>query len=367
MHEAWWRGAVVTPDEAARDAASARQTRLTKPPGSLGRLEALAVRLAALQGRPRPRLERPWISVFAGDHGVVEEGVAAYPQAVTQQMLANFVGGGAAIAVLAREVGAHLEVVDAGSLAAAPIPGVVWGKAGFGTANLARGPAMNAVQLEQALDLGRQAVQRAGAAGADLFLGGEMGIGNSTAAAALACALLGVPGGTLAGPGTGLDAAGVAHKAAVIDRALALHGLLPPPAGEGRGEGAAADGTNGVAAHTALICLGGYEIAALAGAYIACAQSGVPALVDGFIAGSAALAACRLNPGTRDWLLFSHASAEPGHRRVMEALEARPLLDLDLRLGEGSGAALAVPLLRLACALHDGMATFEEAGVSAAA
>jgi nicotinate-nucleotide--dimethylbenzimidazole phosphoribosyltransferase len=327
--------------------AQARQAILTKPPGSLGRLEELAIRLAAMQKRARPRVDHPWITVFAGDHGVVAEGVAAYPQAVTQQMLANFANGGAAISVLAREVGAHLEVVDAGTLAPAPVPGVIWGKAGDGTANLARGPAMTPAQLEYALDLGRQAVGRALAGGGDLFIGGEMGIGNSTVAAALACALLGMSGSELAGPGAGLDGAGVARKAFVIDGALALHGFPAP----------------NVAAHETLGLLGGFEIAALVGAYIACAQSGMPALVDGFIATSGALAACRMNPGVRDWLLFSHASAEPGHVRLLAALEARPLLDLGLRLGEGSGGAVALPLLRLACALHGGMATFAEAGV----
>lgn len=347
MNKAWWREHPRAPDEAAANDARLRQAILTKPPGSLGRLEELAVHLAALQGRAKPRVDHAWITVFAGDHGVVEEGVAAYPQAVTQQMLANFVNGGAAISVLAREVGAHLEVVDAGTLATAPVPGVIWGKAGSGSANLARGPAMTPAQLEHALDLGRQAVERALGGGADLFIGGEMGIGNSTAAAALACALLGLAGRDLAGPGTGLDGAGVAHKAAVIDRALALHDFSS--SAEGAGE--------------ALGRLGGFEIAALVGAYIACAQSGLPALVDGFIATSAALAACRMNPGVRGWLLFSHASAEPGHVRMLAALNARPLLDLNLRLGEGSGGAVALPLLRLACALHGGMATFAEAGI----
>jgi len=181
-----------------------------------------------------------------------------------------------------------------------------------------------------------------------------MGIGNTTAAAALACALLGVPGRELAGPGTGLDAGGVSHKAAVIDKALALHGFAAP----------FATAESPDLAHAALRKLGGFEIAALAGAYLACAQRGLPVLVDGFITSAAALAACRMNPGVRDWLLFAHASAEPGHARLLAALEAQPLLQLEMRLGEGSGAATALPLLRLACELHNGMATFAEAGVS---
>jgi len=347
----WWRAPARVPDDEAAEAARRHQAQLTKPPGSLGRLEAAALHLAALQGVARPCLRQPWITVFAADHGVAEEGVSAFPQAVTRQMLANFVQGGAAIAVLAREVGACLEVVDMGTLGSGCLPGVIDARVGPGTANLVRAAAMCADQREAALLAGRDAVRRALAGGADLFIGGEMGIGNTTPAAALACALLRRPGRELAGPGTGLDSVGVAHKAALIDRALALHGLVSPTR------------ETPVLPELALTCVGGFEIAALAGAYIACAQAGLPALVDGFIAGSAALAACRMNPGTRDWLLFSHASAEPGHVLLLAALRAQPLLDLELRLGEGSGAAVALPLLRLACALHNGMATFAQAGV----
>ncbi len=357
LNKAWWHNPVKALDASAHQAASQRQATLTKPPGSLGRLEEIAITLAAMQGCAKPRIEQPTITVFAGDHGVVVEGVAAFPQGVTQQMLANFVAGGAAISVLAKAQGARLEVVDVGTLAPTDIVGVVSGKAGSGTANLAREAAMTDDQLTQCLDQGRLAVHRALAAGADIFIGGEMGIGNTTPAAALSCALLGLPGAALAGPGTGLDAAGVSHKATVIDRALALHGFLPSPAATfpSAWEGSIA----------ALRCVGGFEIAALAGAYIACAQAGLPVLVDGFITTAAVLAACRMNPGVRDWLLFAHASAEPGHARLLAALEARPLLQLDMRLGEGSGAATALPLLRLACALHAGMATFAEAGVHA--
>ncbi|OYY95508.1 MAG: nicotinate-nucleotide--dimethylbenzimidazole phosphoribosyltransferase [Hydrogenophilales bacterium 28-61-23] len=352
----WWQHAVKPLDEAARAMAGQRQNSLTKPPGSLGRLEEIAIHLAAMQGREKPQIERPAITIFAGDHGVVAEGVAAFPQAVTQQMLANFVAGGAAISVLAKALGARLEVVDVGTLAGEAVAGVVRDKTALGTASLAQAPAMTPVQLNHALAAGQRATQRALAASADMFIGGDMGIGNTTAAAALSCALLDLTGAQMAGPGTGLDAAGVSHKATVIDRALALHGFLPsPPAPPPlAGEGSIA----------VLRCLGGFEIAALAGAYIACAQAGLPVLVDGFIATAAALAACRMNPAARDWMLFAHASAEPGHARLLAALEARPLLQLDMRLGEGSGAATALPLLRLACELHAGMATFAEAGVS---
>ena len=341
--------AAVKPlDEAARAAAQARQAQLTKPAGSLGQLEDIAIQLAAMQGRPLPRIRQPWISIFAADHGVADEGVSAFPQAVTQQMLANFVGGGAAVSVLAREAGATLEVVDVGTLAPAPVAGVIQAQAARGTANFCRQPAMSAVQAHAALDAGAAACARARAGGADLFIGGEMGIANTTTAAALACALLGLPGAALAGAGTGVDAAGVARKAWVIDRALALHGLAAAPSDP----------------LPALCAVGGFEIGALAGAYLAAAQAGVPVLVDGFICSAAALLAVRFNPGVRDWMLFAHASAESGHATLLRALDAQPLLALDMRLGEASGAAAAIPLLRLACALHAGMATFDEAGVA---
>lgn len=333
-------------DAQVRDAALARQARLTKPAGALARLEDVAVHLAAMQGREHPSIEQPWISVFAADHGVMAEGVSAYPQAVTGQMILNFAHGGAAISVLAREIGARLEVVDVGSLLEPiDLPGVVWAKAGPGTGNLAREPAMTESQLEHALHAGEQAVTRALAAGCDLFIGGEMGIGNTTAATALACALTGADPVELSGPGTGLDTAGISHKAEVIRRALALHE-------------AAQESPRQILRH-----LGGFEIAALVGAYMACSRLGLPAVIDGVISTAAALCAERLLPGAKDWWLFGHRSSEPAHARLLSELEARPLLDLGMRLGEGSGAASAVPLIRLACALHNGMATFEEAGV----
>lgn len=339
---------IAAPDAACAAAARARQAQLTKPPGSLGALEALAVRLAALQRRERPQLDTVWISVFAADHGVAAEGVSAFPQAVTAQMIDNFAAGGAAISVLAAQLGATLEVIDLGTVAASRAAGVRRARIAPSTANLARAPAMTAAQLQEALRCGGDAACRAHAAGAELFVGGDMGIANTTSATALACALLGRPPRELAGPGTGLDARGVAHKAAVIERALALHGAAL------------------AAPREALRRLGGFEIAALAGSFIACARCGMPVLVDGFIATAAALVATRLAPACAPWLLYAHRSAEPGHAGLLAALGAEPLLDLGLRLGEGSGAAVAVPLLRLACALHAGMATFAEAGVAGA-
>ncbi|WP_028635061.1 nicotinate-nucleotide--dimethylbenzimidazole phosphoribosyltransferase [Pseudomonas parafulva] len=347
MNTTWWQNPCQAVDENATGQARARQQQLTKPAGSLGQLESLAVQLAGLQGRERPTVGNVFITLFAGDHGVVEEGISAYPQAVTGQMLRNFVGGGAAISVLARQLQASLEVIDLGTVdPLLELPGVSHLRLGAGTANFARQPAMTAGQLQAALQAGRDSAQRAAQADGHLFIGGEMGIGNTTAAAALASVLLGCPAAALSGPGTGLDNAGVRHKAEVIERALSLHAVQ------------ATDPLQ------ALACVGGFEIAALAGAYLGCAQAGVAVLVDGFICSVAALVAVRLNPQCRPWLLFAHQGAEPGHQAVLAALQAEPLLALGLRLGEGSGAALAVPLLRLACALHGQMATFAEAAVA---
>lgn len=342
----WLTGSAAVPNETIRRAAAAHQRQLTKPPGSLGVLESAAADLAAQQGRLNPGLDRVHIAVFAADHGVAVEGVSAFPQAVTGQMIRNFARGGAAIAVLAQELNATLEIIDLGTRSGLkPIPGVRHQPLGRGTANLRRTAAMNRHQLEQALCAGRQAVQRARLTGAELFIGGEMGIANTTAATATACALLSADPGELAGPGTGLDPAGVRHKSNVIRDALALHG------------------PHLTSLREALRRLSGFEIAALCGAFVACGQTGLPCLVDGFIASTAALAAVRINPAIRPWLWFGHRSAEPGHGRILQALDAEPLLNLGLRLGEGSGAAIAVATLRLACALHNRMATFSQAEV----
>ncbi|HEB96622.1 MAG TPA: nicotinate-nucleotide--dimethylbenzimidazole phosphoribosyltransferase [Sedimenticola thiotaurini] len=347
MTAKWLTEPALRPDREAEQAALRRQGQLTKPAGSLGRLEQIAVRLAALQGQERPAVDPAWIAVFAADHGVAVEGVSAFPQAVTGQMVANFVAGGAAISVLAERLGARLEVFDLGVVGEpAPATGVISRRAGAGSANLRRCDAMTGAQLEQSLGAGAEAVDRALEGGGRLFIGGEMGIANTTAASALACALLELEPGLLAGPGTGLDRDGVARKAEVIRDALARTGPLQRQPLE------------------ALRRLGGFEIAALCGSCLRAAQRGLPVLVDGFIASVAALAAVRHLPGVADWLIFSHRSAEPGHQAVLEALAAEPLLDLGMRLGEGSGAAVALPLLQLACRLHDGMATFADAGIS---
>lgn len=342
----WFEAPCRRPCERARQAARAHNDQLTKPLGSLGQLERVAIQLAGLQATAHPQVKTPWISLFAGDHGITAEGVSAYPQAVTGEMLRNFTRGGAAISVLAGYLGAPLEVIDLGTVGELALARVQHLRLGPGTANFLHAPAMSESQVLLALEAGRQGVERAVQHGADLFIAGEMGIGNSTAATAMACALLDRPADELAGPGTGLQSEQLRHKVDVIARALSLHRLDPASPVE------------------ILRRLGGFEIAALCGAYVACAGRGMPALVDGFICGVAALCAVQINPGVLPWLLFSHRSAEPGHKAVLGAMDAEPLLDLGLRLGEGSGAALAVSLLQQACALHNGMATFAEAAVS---
>jgi nicotinate-nucleotide--dimethylbenzimidazole phosphoribosyltransferase len=345
MTAAWTTLACPLPSDVFARAAEQRQASLTKPAASLGVLERLAVRLAALQATERPRADRAAIVLFAGDHGVTAQGVSAYPSTVTVEMLRNFAHGGAAINVLARELGASLTVIDAGAFGAAELPGVIVDKPRQGTRDFTIERAMTPQELRFALDAGARGVSLAMKPGADVVILGEMGIGNTTSAAAIAAAILRRPAIDLVGAGTGLDAEGVRRKAAVVAQALELHGL-------GGRDAEVAD---------VLASVGGLEIAALTGAIISAAQAGAPVLVDGFIVSVAALAAVRLNASCRPWLLFSHRSAEQGHRLVLDALDADPILDLGMRLGEGSGAAVALPILRLACALHGQMATFEEA------
>lgn len=341
----WWQQPIAAPSATAIEAARLRQSQLTKPPGSLGVLEQLAERMAGFQNSAAPRVDSVAITVFAADHGVVAEGVSAFPQVVTAEMVRNFARGGAAISVLAKELGATFSVVNMGTVEPleplGPISRVVDYQLAPGTANFCHSPAMTATQCDQALAAGRDNVVTQ----SQLFVGGEMGIGNTTAAAALTAKLLDLAPDDTIGRGTGIDDDGLARKRDAIERALALHRDATEPM-------------------EILRCLGGLEIAALAGAYIGAAQNGIPSLVDGYICSAAALVACRLNPNLLPWLLFAHRSVEPGHRHILHALSAEPLLNLNMRLGEGSGAAVAVPLLRMACALHNRMATFTEASVS---
>lgn len=330
-----------------RRAARAAVDAKTKPPGSLGRLEELAVEIAVRQGSLRPEVDPVRLVVFAGDHGVVAEGVSAYPAEVTGQMMANFAAGGAAACVFARVMGVGLEVIDVG--VAAPLDhlsGIVHARVRNGTANLANAPAMSEPELGCALEAGRAAARRAIGAGCRCLALGEMGIGNSTAAACLVSAFTGEPPERTVGRGAGVDDCGLSRKRAVVARALELHARA------------------GVGPRETLAALGGLEIAAMAGAALEAASHGALVIVDGYIAGAAALAAIRLDPGVRPALVFAHRSAEPGHAVVLAALEAKPLLDLDLRLGEGTGALLAVPLLRAACAMLREMATFADAGIA---
>lgn len=339
----WLVAPPQAPCASSREAAREHQLHLTKPPGSLGRLESLSAEFAAWQRCHKPDLARVQICVFAADHGVAEEGVSAFPQSVTVQMINNFVSGGAAITVLAQELGAAFRVVNLGTAQSVPdMSGLVNLPLAPGSANITRQAALNDSLLTQALCAGRDQVDTS----AHLFVGGEMGIGNTTSAAAMTCALLGLTPVEVVGRGTGVTDETLEIKRDVVQRALELHG---PHCDQPL---------------QVLQRLGGLEIAGLVGSYIHAAQSGVPSLVDGFICTAAALLACRVNPGVRDWLLFSHRSAERGHRLLLEALSAEPLLDLGMRLGEASGAAVTLPILRLACALHGNMATFEQAGVS---
>ncbi len=348
-HCHWLQQPIPSPSLEMRTQAEHRQAQLTKPAGSLCRMEEMAVRLAALQNTRTPAVDRVRIVVFAGDHGVAAAGISAFPQAVTVEMIRNFSRGGAAIAVLARQLGADLEVVDVGAVAdPSPLPRLISRRVGAGTQDFRAQPAMTAEQRDQALEAGREAVERAGDSGTQLLIGGEMGIGNTTSATAILAALLDLSPTLLAGPGTGLTPEGVVHKVQVIETALRHHqAVLTDPL-------------------AVLAALGGFEIVALTGFYIAAAQRAIPLLVDGFIAQAAAVAALRIRPDLRPWLFFSHSSAEPGQQAIEAALGIHPLLNLGLRLGEGSGAAIALPLLRLACALHCDMATFAEAAVSGA-
>lgn len=315
----------------------------TKPPGALGVLEALAAQVARIQNTLTPRLQRCRLTLFAGDHGIVEEGVSAYPQAVTRQMLANFHAGGAAANVLARTNGVDLQVVDAG-VSGDPVeaPGLVSRRIAAGTRNFAASPAMTSGQRDSALSAG-EALGAAVAADAAAF--GEMGIGNTSSATLVAHKLTGAGLEDLVGRGAGLDDAGLARKHEILERAARRTAPRLDPA-------------------DALREYGGFEMVMMAGAMAGAARAGAVVLVDGFIAGVAALAAVGMAPALRDYLVFAHRSAEHGHGVVLAALDARPLLDLDMRLGEGTGALLAWPVLQCAAAALAEMASFESAGVS---
>ena len=353
-------------DHAAQQHIATREAELTKPAGSLGRLEELTRWLGGWQKRARPDLEQVQVLIFAGNHGVVQQGVSPWPQDVTAQMVQNFEAGGAAINQLARVAQASLRVVPVHNLAS--------------TTDFTSAPAMTDAAFLDAVRTGYDAVPQS----CDLLCLGQMGIGNTTAAAALAAGLFGGKGADWAGRGTGLDTPGVAHKAQVIDTALAHHKAemaaaqpahktrltlktQPEPATPGseiRGPDSATGGPSGFDPLEVARRLGGYELAALLGATLAARHAGIPVLLDGFVCTAAVAPLAQLAPGGLDHTCLSHCSAEAGHARLARELGLVPLLDLGLRLGEASGAALAVPLLRAAVACHTGMATFQQAAVS---
>jgi nicotinate-nucleotide--dimethylbenzimidazole phosphoribosyltransferase len=363
--------AVAEPDAAVGRAVQARLDLKTKPRGSLGGLERLAVRIACIQRSESPALGTPVVIVCAADHGVAEEGVSAYPASVTAQMVANYAAGGAAVSVLARHAGARLVVVDCGVAEPLAVAGVLDRRIGPGTASMLRGAAMTRAQAIQALETGiALAEEELGEAGVVAL--GEMGIGNSTSAAALTCALTGADPAVACGRGTGLDDEGLARKVAVVAGALERNGLRGPSdpglarsePDHSRGHPSLTPGSPfGGDAVGILAAVGGFELGVLAGIALGAAGRNVPVLIDGYPASAAVLVAAALAPELPGSLIAAHRSSEPGHRIVLEALGLQPLLDLELRLGEGSGAALALPLLAAALKILDEMATFAAAGV----
>lgn len=335
------------PDEKAMAVARARQDTLTKPSGSLGRLEELSVTLAGIFGHPIPRILRKTVIIAAADHGVVVEGVSAYPQDVTPAMVLNFLSGGAAINVLARHAGADIVILDAGVAAQLESnPALRSVKAGNGTANMAAGPAMTRQQAVTCLENGITAAQEQFDNGTDLIACGDMGIGNTTASSAITAVAIGVDPGITTGRGTGLEDQALSHKIDVVRRAIDVNRPDPKDALD------------------ILTKVGGFEIGALAGAMLAAAANRRPVLVDGFISGASALTAWGMAPAARHYFIASHRSVEPGHQVALDAMGLSPLLDMGMRLGEGTGAALAMHIVEAAAKCMAEMATFAQAGVS---
>ncbi|HEU4685693.1 MAG TPA: nicotinate-nucleotide--dimethylbenzimidazole phosphoribosyltransferase [Nitrospira sp.] len=334
-------------DEAVAREVQTRLNSLTKPQGSLGRLEDLAVQYCAVTGQPKPPVPRSVVFTFAADHGVVEEGVSAYPRDVTAQMVHNFLRGGAGVNVLARHAGVEVRVVDIGvAHEFGPEPALIRRKLMAGTCNITRDSAMSRETAEEALMTGVQLATDAVREGVGLLGTGEMGIGNTTASAAITAVMTGAGVDAVTGLGTGIDEQGRRRKVDVIERAIRRHG---PDANDGL---------------DVLSKIGGLEIAGMAGLILGAASSKVPAVLDGFISGAAALIACRLEPRCRRYLIASHRSVERGHRVILDHLGLNPLFDLDLRLGEGTGACLGMGLVQAAVKILTEMATFGEAGVS---
>jgi nicotinate-nucleotide--dimethylbenzimidazole phosphoribosyltransferase len=319
---------------------------LTKPPGSLGRLEELAVQLAEITGEDFPTVTPPAVLVFAADHGITDEGVSAFPKEVTAQMVKNFVNGGAAINVFSRQIGAILQVIDIGVASELVENDVVHKKVKFGTANFLKEPAMTRSEVEQALEIGFNQCEEMIKQGAKCMIPGEMGIGNTTASSALLATLTGGDLSLLVGKGTGIEDEKLQHKKAIIEKAI---------------EERNPDPTDPI---DVLSKIGGLEIAGMTGAMLAAAQNRIPILVDGFISTVAALVAKHINEKVIDYMIVGHHSAEPGHSFALQVLEKEPLIHLNMRLGEGSGAAIAYPILHSATLMLKEMATFQSAGIS---
>lgn len=333
-------------DSDAMERARTRQQQLTKPAGSLGMLEDIAIQIAGITGWPMPKIERKAVIVMAGDHGVASEGVSAYPAAVTPQMVHNFLRGGAAINALAHYVGAQVIVVDIGVAADLSHPALLSRKVAFGTANMLLEPAMTVTQMLQAIQVGMDVLDAQLEHGLDLLATGDMGIGNTTAASAITAVLTQTPVSLVTGRGTGINDEQLTHKIQVIEQAIERNAPDPRHPLD------------------VLMKVGGLEIAGLVGVIIAAASRRAPIVIDGFISGAAALVAFQLNPLIGAYLVAGHASVEQGHRVILKALGLTPLLDLKLRLGEGTGAVLAMSIIEAALHAHNEMATFDEAGVS---
>lgn len=334
-------------DQGTMSSARARQDVLTKPQGSLGRLENLSIQMAGITGQVRPKIQHKVVTVMAGDHGVVAEGVSAFPQEVTPQMVLNFLGGGAAINVLSKHVGARVVIVDMGVAAAMdPHPQLVSRRVGQGTGNIAKGPAMTRAQAEESIMSGIEIVNAEIAQGLDILATGDMGIGNTTPSAAIACAVTGKSASEIVGRGTGVDDDGLRRKILAVENALRVNQPNPQ------------DGLD------ILSKVGGFEIGGLAGAILGAAANRRPVVIDGFISTAAAIIAATLSPQVKNYLIAAHCSQELGHRLMMEWLGVTPLLDMHMRLGEGTGAALAMSIVEASCKILDEMATFGEAGVS---
>jgi nicotinate-nucleotide--dimethylbenzimidazole phosphoribosyltransferase len=347
MERVFELAATIPPlDAAAMEQARARQGQLTKPPGSLGRLEEIAVQMAGITGQPLPAIKRKAVIVMAADHGVAAEGVSAYPSEVTPQMVLNFLHGGAAINALARQAGAEVVIVDVGVAADVEHPRLLSRKVARGTANMAIGPAMTREQALAAISVGIDVLEALVKEGVDLVATGDMGIGNTTASSAITACLTRTPVELVTGRGTGIDEAQLAHKIQIIEWALARN---------------APDATDAL---DVLAKVGGLEIAGLVGVIVAAAAKRVPLVIDGFISGAAALVALGISPAVRNYLFAGHVSVERGHHVILEQVGLTPLLDLELRLGEGTGAVLAMHIIEAALGMHREMATFAEAGVS---